>query len=525
MSSSASGYHQKRKSCFGKVKQAIHCLGSAHDNDCIDQEGSKFLDFAMMLILPEPGNLKGLRRCLLCHGSGKLMRSHICPKAVLDDFAKAAGTPDSHKAFFLSWPWQKHLTGYLKSPGEMTIWMLCATCESILSKDESLFLPQFFRKIYDKTSPSRILEEQEIQYDRWLYRFCAGLLFRGIALQYSEGWESYINAPEVHDMFYQIRAVLLATDIHSEVQVPPVISLFLLPFEADSSEVDSVLINSVIHYVFHFFFTHKQVLYSSHQLYKRKLFFSFKLGVIMTTVQFPSATDYPVPSEHRVQDKGVFKVPVAADRRQTFPDAIWQTLLVEATQLEKEIAEQPQRMTRIPMERLLCVPATSYMVDILSIATQNRCFGQASPVSGAPKIVNFLPQVIEIKHHLARFPTGLLDLPEGHKVLLHLDIQNDNGIGNTVFLAIGSESAKYCPQNPYIIFHHYEAGLQHNIGFHFSPESYTFVNLLLDAVPKRYTETNVQKLIEQSEKIVAAVLTHRGFRCYQSLEHWEKSNK
>lgn len=525
MSSSAKGFPQKRKSCYIKVKEAICSLGNAHDNDSIDKEGSRLLDYAMMIFLSEPGNLKGLQRCLLCHGKGKLLRSHICPKAVLDDFAKSAGTPDSHKAFFLSWPWQKHLTGYVKSPGEMTIWMLCTSCETVLSKDESLFIPQFFRKIYNKANPASVAQEHEIPYSAWLYRFCAGLLFRGIALQYSEGWDSYINAHEVHEMFCQLRAVLLANDAQLKLQQTPAISLFLLPLEADSSEVDSVLINTVIHYIFHFFFTHKQVLYGSHQLYKRKLFFSFKLGILMTTVRFPSASEYPISSEQGLKLKGVFKVPTADNRRETIPDPIWETLLVEATQLENEVSEQSQRMTKIPLERLLSVPETSYMVDILSIATQSRSFGQASPIPGVPKINNLLPQLIEVKHHVARIPTGSLTLPEGHEVVLHLDSQSDGGTGDTVFLAIGSDNADYYPQNPYIIWHHYEPGLQHNIGFHFSPESYAFVDFIPDADPKRYTQSNVQNLVKLSKKILTAVLSQRGFRSYQSLQHWLQSKK
>jgi len=65
MSSSAKGFPQKRNSCYIKVKEAIFSLGNAHDNDSIDKEGSRLLDYAMMIFLSEPGNLKGLQRCLL----------------------------------------------------------------------------------------------------------------------------------------------------------------------------------------------------------------------------------------------------------------------------------------------------------------------------------------------------------------------------------------------------------------------------------------------------------------------------
>ena len=87
------------------------------------------------------GRRNSLPRCLLCRRKEKLAKSHICPKTILENFGKAAGAPESGKAFFLSWPWQKMYTGTLKSAGEMTIRVLCHNCEMILSKSESKYLP------------------------------------------------------------------------------------------------------------------------------------------------------------------------------------------------------------------------------------------------------------------------------------------------------------------------------------------------------------------------------------------------
>ena len=190
----------------------------------------------------------------LCRRKEKLAKSHICPKAILENFAKAAGAPESGKAFFLSWPWQKMYTGTLKSAGEMTIRVLCHNCEMILSKSECKYLPYFFRKLYDIETPDSIVSEHTIEYQDWLHQFCVGLIFRGMTLQYSGGRDEFVNEDEVHSLLLQCRNALP----YPGSEDVPKVSIYIAPTKGDPSEVDSSLINVSIHLPFHFFFTHKK---------------------------------------------------------------------------------------------------------------------------------------------------------------------------------------------------------------------------------------------------------------------------
>ena len=518
--------HEAQKSaCYRSIKQVIQLLGSVLDSGCIDEEGSQMLDTAMMMLLSESRNLKGdLPRCLLCRKKGKLARSHICPKAILSDFAKACGTPDSGKAFFTNWPWQKLLEGNLKSSGEITIRILCSSCESLLSKDESLFLPNFFRKLYNVDNPSSIEEEQCIEYESWLYQFCVGVVFRGLVLQYSGGRDEFLNEDEVYTLFLQCRKVLL----NHKAEKGPCVSIYVAPTKGDPSEIGSSLINTVIHHPFHFFFTHKQGIYGSHQMFLHALSYTFQIGIILITINFPMAY-WPVdPSRIISPTCGVLSIPANTQRHGMIPGALWETLLASAMQLEKEVMEQPRRtIDMLPLEELLSVPPTSYMEGILSEATKSVGVGKGSFLRGHPKIINLMPPLFFVNHPTFKNTSGSLELPHNHKVLLHLDIAGENPQeGNTAFIAVGEDLPDYGPENPYLIFHQYQPGLQQNTAFIFSPQTYEFVRYLPERNPKRFLdESESSNLLKKSKEIISLVLQSRGFRNYQSLLYWLHSKR
>lgn len=518
------GYSKTRRVCFEDAKQAIHLLGAVLDNNTIDNEGSQLLDTATMYALSESSSLKSDQRCLLCRSKQrKLARSHICPRAILDDFAKACGTPSSGKAFFVNWPWQSGLSGSLKSAGQITVKLLCHDCESILGKNETYFLPNFFRKFYDRNDPTRIEIEQEIEYGAWLYQFCIGLIFRGMIFQYSGARDEYLNEDEVYSVFVQCREALL------ESKSGPKVSLYMAPTSTDDeSELTSSLINMVIHHPFHFFFTQSKGMYAYHQVFLHALSYTFQIGMIMTTVNFSLAHWTQDESSIISPSKGIFKVPPNCSRRHTIPDALWETLLAEAIGMEKEVREQPQRMALQPLVQLLSVPPTSYMKNIMDIATNSKGIGKGSSLQGHPKIVNYIPMGTSISHpHEFKNSTGRFELPSGHRVLLHLTTsQGDEQVGNTAFIMAG-EGPGYGADRPYMIFHHYEPGHQTNYGYFFSPSTFEFVQYLPDRHPKRYLDDDFKSsgLMDKSKEIVSLVLRTKGFRNYHSLRYWTQAKR
>jgi len=515
-----------RLSCFKKIKEAIQLFGQVLDQGCIDEDGSQMLDSSMMKFLSESRNMKGmLPRCLLCRRkTSKLAKSHICPQAILDDFAKAIGSPDSGKAFYLSWPWQIMLTGSLKSAGEMTIRLLCHDCEILLGKSESHFIPKFFRKFYNREKPESIEKQQDVLYEGWLYQFCVGLIFRGMAFQYSNNRDDYINEDEVYNMFKQCREALLKP----EHQPCPEVFMFIAPTKGDPSEVSSSMINTVIHYPFHFFFTDCKYQYGAHKLYNDAYSYTFQIGMILTTVKFSKAEWCESPANVISPSGGTFKIPADSQRHSTIPDSIWKTLLAEAVQIEKEYMEQPQRtLTLKPLKDLLSVPETSYMVDIVKIGTTVGLRKESS-VKGHSKVINHIPAQFSITHTFEKSkPDGSIQLPSDHKILLHLDISDEGSHkGSTAFIAIG-DGPQYGTNCPYLIFHRYEPGLQHNYAFFFSPQSYEFVKYLPDQNPKRFLDEDAKSsgLLKKSREILSLILKKNGFRSYHSLLYWLQNQR
>lgn len=525
ISTTSRAYSNARFSCYKKIKDVIQLLGSAFDANIIDEEGSQMLDTSMMIFLSESRNMSGkLPRCLLCYKKGKLAKSHICPKAVLDDFAKAAGVPDSGKAYFVSWPWQKMFTGSLKSSGEITVRVLCHDCELILSKAETKFLPYFFRKFYDVERPQSITEEQCIEYQEWLYQFCVGLIFRGMTLQYSGDRVEYLNQDEVHSLLLQCRNVLL----RPKSDDCPDISIFIAPTKGDPSEIQSSLINVSIHYPFHFFFTHKKYMYRSHQLYVDALAYTFQIGMILTTVQLPKANWSSDPTLTVQKMGGVYKIPPDNERRLKIPDELWETLLVEAMITEKEVMEQPKRAIALqPLDDLLSVPPVSYMLDILDITKQSEGMGKGSLLADCPKVINYIPNEFLVSHPTAKNSSGTVTIPDSHKILLHLDfpLEGGSGKGGTAFIVVG-DKPPYNVESPYLIFHQYEPGLQENTAFFFSTQSFEFVKYLPDPYSKRFLgDDATTDLIKKSSEIVSLILKVKGYRNYHSLLYWMNSKR
>ena len=518
-------YSDARLGCYKKIKKTIQLLGLAFDNKNIDDDGGRMLDVAMMVYLSESRNLTGkLPRCLLCYKKGKLAKSHICPRSILDNFAKASGAPDSGKAFFLSWPWQKMYTGTLKSAGEMTIRVLCHDCETILSKSESKFLPNFFRQLYNLEVPDSIVREHNIEYQDWLHQFCVGLIFRGMTLQYSGGRDEFVNEDEVHSLLLQCRNALL----HPGSNNIPKVSIFIAPTKGDPSEVDSSLINVSIHLPFHFFFTQKKYMYASHQLYLDAFSYTFQIGMILTNVQLSKAAWPEDPSFTIHPNGGVYKILHDSERRHTIPDYLWESLLAEAVAVEKEVMEQPRKAIALqPLDDLLSVPSVSYMTSIFDITQQSQGMGKGSKVAGHPKVMNFMPDGYEVFHSTAKAANCTVSLPPAHRILLHATCSLDGTEkGSTAFIAVGHSPPVYTLETPYLIFHQYEPGLQGNTAFFFSTENFEYVQYLPEPNPKRFLgNAATTDLIKKSSEIVSLVLKSRGFRNYQSLSYWAKSKK
>ena len=512
-------YFRKREVCIGEAKQAIQSLGDSLDNSCIDQEGGYLLDTVTMLALSESFTFN---RCLLCRSKQKkLIQSHICPHAILRDFADVCGVPVGGRPFLVNWPWQLGLSGNWKSPGQVTVRLLCHNCELILSKNESLFLPKFFRRFYDKNDPSFIEAEQDIEYGEWLYQFLVGLIFRGMSFQYSGGRNEFLNEKEAYSAFIQCREALL------NLTHGPQISLYIAPISVtDELKKSFSLINTVIHHPFQCFFTEAKSLFKDYQLSSHALSYTFRIGMIMATINFSLAGE--VHESTFISPKGgTFHVLPNHARQQAIPDALWKTLQVKAMELEKQMMEQPEKKA-LPKDPDSAIPPSSYMKSIVDADVSKSSSKEeikGSVFEFQSKIINYIPSSFTISHyHDLTNPAGKVVVPNRHEILLHLTMPNSKKEGSTAFILYGKE---YGPQKPYLILHYYKPGLQTNYGFFFSPSTFEFSCHLPDRTPKRFLDDGLKSsgLLEKSRLLISRVLKTKGFRNYHSLQYWIHSKR
>lgn len=182
------------KECYLSMNKAIYLLGNSLDNNTLDEEGSKLLDWAMIDCISTQNKLNECKRCLLCRNGKieKMQRSHIWPKSIIDSSSSMIFGLHKHK---------------VTSPGNCTYFMLCQICEQLLSQNgESNFKAKF------PTSG-------EITYSSWLFSFCAGLIFRTLSVVCH--FPMYFNDGEIHEVLLHCRKHLLSLPVKSGENADP----------------------------------------------------------------------------------------------------------------------------------------------------------------------------------------------------------------------------------------------------------------------------------------------------------------
>ena len=182
--------------CFNSMMDAITLLGNGLDQNMLDEEGSKLLDWAMIDCLSTTNYLDKCKRCLLCRQKRSLRKSHIWPEFI----AKSLPGYSSDEKFIFGLDMHK-----LKSAGTCTYSMLCSRCEQLLSQNgESDFKNQF------PTSG-------EILYSPWLFSFSAGMIFRclSVAIQFP----MHFNDDEIYKVLLLCRKHLMSLPVKISGQV------------------------------------------------------------------------------------------------------------------------------------------------------------------------------------------------------------------------------------------------------------------------------------------------------------------
>ena len=99
----------------------------------------------------------------------------------------------------------------LKSSAATVFYMFCDHCDNeVLSRDEKVFSEQILSQTYSDALPGLECLEHRLEYDDSLYRFCAGLVLRALAIQ--RGVSKCTNSARIYHLFKQCRALLSEPD-------------------------------------------------------------------------------------------------------------------------------------------------------------------------------------------------------------------------------------------------------------------------------------------------------------------------
>lgn len=524
-------FHQKHAACYKKAKVAIALLGTLLDSGHIDEnhECSKLLDLAMIDYLQTTNNLRDCGRCLLCRKRAKLKRSHMWPKSLLDAFVSSE-LPKTHKVYLVSWKKQ----ALLQSPKEVTFWMLCSDCESLLSGyGESQFMPGFFRKIYDTKRPEQSKNQQSIPYKEWLYQFCIGLVFRGLVQRNMDG---FTNEEQIYSLLVDCRRCLLnltALDKVADTYKPDV-AILINPVELRS--VDHGVAHKVLQKAALFAVEEFELGSGALSPGPEAQFFLAHFGIISLLVPFKQKAAL---SPYFIDPSGgTFLVP--DDTVRDVPLGLWNFFEHLAQDFEKNWLQRPaklvqsmehhtQQTTDLAPEAqdLEVVEQTHEFVDAMGVDLKMLHLAPSKLV-GNPKIVNFLPKQFTI-HRMAN-QAGFVAVPEGHRILLHATFKFDlksKVSEDTFFLAVrrhgkhgrNDEDDGFPYDSPYILYLRYEENLQIQVGFFISTDSLSAGNFLPDDEPKHAISSMaaINEIRGLMPRLLPHIVNEKGFPTFQSL--------
>lgn len=504
-----SEYHVQHKRCYQIAKSVIVSLGAALDQNSLSEaDERKMLDLTLLDYMTQARLDSG--RCLLCLQKRKLCNSHYFPKSLLECFIKGVPTPSNLKVLRPSIEYR----GQSKSPKEMVYSMFCNSCENFISKHgESQFRPKFFSQIYDEENPARSATRQEIKYGEWLYYFCLGIIFRGLAISYDE---QFINCDKLYSLFQRCRELLCSIapkefpHLTSTSPEPIKVAILVNPSHArpmEDSEYPHMtkVLNSLLKYTYVQCPLDSDVISRPHQLHG----FMVHFGMINVLVPINPVESKAISNESFVNlNGGVFTVRADEARGKIIPKGIWKSFQCQAVCSENEILEFPDKLAK-DIERKEFREPSEVLMKLYRFVDCNKEANEAlmrhilaSPVPEVAKVINFLPDRFFVR---PLHDPSSVHLPPGHAVLVHRNYEIGPNVGETLFLVVGTQKP-YPVEKPYVIYHRYEPGLRLNTGFFISSVDLVAQEFLLDTWPKMLKERAEWEVIENILSVCHAIL-------------------
>ena len=532
-------YYKASQRCYKKTKEVIGLLGMAYDKNNLDIEGCKMLVLSMMDYIHTTNKLNDCKRCYLCwrrlqaaastnpgsSGSegnkgdlkhSKLVHSHSIPYSLLDRFARSVPSKRNLKMFRSSAEGTqlKPHKGKIYAPKQITRDMFCTTCEDILSaKGETQFMRDFFDKIYDSSDHTKPRQSQKIEYGKWLYHFCAGLIYRNLI------WEkdSFLNEDELYKLLLGCREYILSSEISSN---SPEIYLMITPICGDEEDLKYGSVNNVLAGSLEWHI-------GRHKLDTKSLenedavlasFFLFHLGAINILVKFNPSEAYSIKNSYKVkaENSQIFFVPEETKRKEELPPGMWAHLLNEARFAEKESLEESASPSIDPAPLSL---EGFELFGILKGVKKQLSEATAKGVQPSPgvceKKFNFLPAGFEVRSE-AR--PNAVSLPSNHSILVHHTFAYGTGRGETIFI-VRDAIKDAC----YLIWNNFTPGLQYSVAFHFSPSEMLLTDVITDKQSSNSAlqSPHFQNILDDAKKKLSSclprVLIKKGIFNFESL--------
>jgi len=469
----AAEFMSKRESVYlDTAKEIIKILAPLKSYQAFDNESKRFLDFALMDYIRELNKQPDIRQkiggkhvnlfyCMLCHEKQEIQRSHIVPEAILRAIFK------EDVQLFKMGPSGLPLDYQPSTFKKQSFYMLCKKCDNVtLSRDERPFVEEIVKLIYDISSPRKRLEQYSgLPYGEWLYRFCSGLVFRGLALV--RGITASANEEELYKLFEQCRAVVQSAQTSKiPLEQLPTIAMFFTPtmLQEDSLSAHTPMkkpSNLVRTLSDHIIFNICNVPLTSMipSVVRKRHFFFVHFGIFTIIAPFG-----PMPPEYRPflvnPCSGVLNIPANDDRLDLNPPGL-QTAYEEHTR--KAVKQYIEKVVEEDKEVSSGHKKVSIMV-VKSDSAELQC--------NTPHTFSLLPQGFVINRE-----TNTVTTKQGHHILFHHTHQPRGSAlaGHTLFLAAELTTSS-SPSKPYIVIHTYidpPKSLQ-NIGYYVSPHDLTF---------------------------------------------------
>lgn len=501
------GMNEAVKSCYEKARGAIMQLGYSLDNGILDEEGSMLLDFALLDYAREVNGLNKCNRCVLCRRWRKLHRSHICPESILKDIAKASF--EKNVRFAITTMTSKH---EVHTPGSENKWLLCGTCEQLLSQHgEVQFVEKFFRLLYPR------IKSTSISYDKELYNFCVGIAFRALCLTNF----SYLhNKTEIYSFFVACRDHLI--NLSSKQGSPTTLTkleffIFRNPVGLYSTEgVREDILSGILH-------SHFQVHISPYHLHSGEsspvsqgCFLLVILGGITILMKFSPDQMFKLPQSFAPisTEGGEYTVPCEAQRWMDIPPGVMEIFKNSVLTVQSRISQvfwgkiplaNKNKSTQIPpsWDTEIIQQTSPTLPDALTKLQQDLLSGI---MQEALTVVNLLPE----GYTVSKTPLfSSVSLPTGHAVLKHVYSGQRNV---TLFLA-----ADCC--STYVIVVQCQNQREITYGFYLqeNEEHYTIKNLMVTSSVEGAETAFLQGPVAAIADLLESLWSE--FSCYKEILH------